>query len=533
MARNMETRARGSKQTNQSRFARNMAPRVPRSTFNRSRRLSTTFDAAGKIYPVLVDEILPGDTIRCQMASLVRMATPLHPILEDVVVDYHWFFTPYRIIWDNALKFFGEQDDLDNPQTFLIPTITSTAASHQVGSVYDYMGLPIVNAGLTHSALPLRAYQRIWNDWYRPQELSAKVEPAGTGDGPDNALFYGILDRYRRHDYFSSALISPQRGADVDVPLGGTAPVQSTGLQPTFNAASGANQPLQNQSVAGLSITNFPGSPESVTFGNESGLETDLSAVSVLSVNAWREAVTLQQFLEAEARGGSRYAELVDTMFGVNFPDRLYRPEYLGGSTTQLTVNQVPQTSNTVTGTDASPQGNLAAFAQGGGISRPITKSFVEHGVLLCLASVRRAQVTYQQGLHRMWSRQTRYDHFFPMFANLGEDAILSKEIFADGSANDDNVWGYQERWAEYKYAHPNQVTGKMRSAATSSLDTWHLADDYSTRPTLNLDWMKEDPPIDRVIAVTSEPHFLAEHVFSFQHTRCMPVSGVPGLRRF
>ena len=534
------TRARGARKTNQARFARNMAPRVPRSTFNRSKRLSTTLDEAGKLYPVYVDnDILPGDTVSMQMASLVRMATPLHPILEDLVVDFHWFFTPWRIVWDNALPFFGEQVDLDNPVTYLIPTTTSGSSTHVVGSLWDYFGLPIVGSGLEHSALPHRCYYKIWNDWYRPQELSPKLFNGNTGDGPDSASLFNLLDRYRRHDYFSSALVSPQRGADVDIPIGGIVPVESTGVDMVMRASGGTTGTVRSSTVSGLNINYYPGSPENMDWGasgaTTTGLQVDLAAVSNITVNAWREAITLQQFLEAEARGGSRYAELVDTMFGVNFPDRLYRPEYLGGFSTNIGVTQVPQTSNTVTGTDASPQGNLAAFAQGGGVSRRWTKSFVEHGTLMCLASVRRAQVAYQQGMHRMWSRQTRYDHFWPIFANLGEDAILSKEIYATGTpgvGDDDAVWGYQERWAEYKYAITNQVTGKMRSAATSSLDTWHLADDYSSRPTLNLSWMKEDPPIDRVIAVTSEPHFLAEVVFSTQYSRCMPVSGVPGLRR-
>lgn len=536
------TRARGASRTNQARFARNMAPRVPRSSFNRSKRLSTTLDEAGKLYPVYVDnDILPGDTVRMQMASLVRLATPLHPILDELVVDFHWFFVPYRIVWDNALAFFGEQTDLDNPTSYVIPTTTSGASTHVVGSLWDYMGLPIVGSGLVHSALPHRAYYKIWNDWYRPQELSPMLFRGNTGDGPDSASLFQILDRYRRHDYFSSALISPQRGADVDIPIGGIVPVETDTTTPTFSSTGGVtNQPLNYVQVVTHPSTltlgaAADGTSRATQFGDNTGLQVDLASVSNITVNAWREAITLQQFLEAEARGGSRYAELVDTMFGVNFPDRLYRPEYLGGFTTQIQVTQVPQTSNTVTGTDASPQGNLAAFAQGGGVSRPWTKSFVEHGTLMCLASARRAQVTYQQGMHRMWSRQTRFDHYWPMFANLGEDAILSKEIYATGTPgvnDDDKVFGYQERWAEYKYAITNQVTGKMRSAATSSLDTWHLADDYSTRPELNLSWMREDPPIDRIIAVTTEPHFLAEVVYSAEYTRCMPVSGVPGLRR-
>ena len=539
MASRYATRARGSRKTNQARFARNMAPRVPRSTFNRSKRLSTTLDEAGILYPVYVDtDILPGDTVRMQMASLVRLATPLHPILEDVVVDFHWFFCPFRIVWDNALAFFGEQTDLDNPTTYTIPTTTSGGATHISGSLWDYFGLPIVGSGLVHSALPHRAYYKIWNDWYRPQELQAMLFRGNTGDGPDSASLFSLQKRYRRHDYFSSALVSPQRGADVDIPIGGIVAVEPNATQayPELATTAGDSSRFRRDASFGAYYNPNPSANATDMFWDEPNLQVDLSSVSNITVNAWREAITLQQFLEAEARGGSRYAELVDTMFGVNFPDRLYRPEYLGGFTTSINVTQVPQTSRTVTTpTDPSPQGNLAAFAQGGGVSRPWTKSFVEHGILMCLASARRAQVSYQQGIHRMWTRTTRYDHYWPMFANLGEDAILSKEIYATGTPgvnDDDKVWGYQERWAEYKYAITNQVTGKMRSVASGSLDTWHLAEDYSSRPELNESWMREEPPIDRIIAVDTEPHFLAEVVFATDYTRCMPVSGVPGLRR-
>lgn len=546
-----QTRARGRRGARQSRFAVNMVPRVPRSTFNRSHSHKATMDT-GVLIPVKVDEILPGDTVRMQMASFARLATPLHPLLDDLQIDFHVWFVQNRNIWTQFLAFMGEQDDINNPTDYLTPVMSPPAGGWAVGSLGDHMGIRPGVDGFTHSALPFRGYQKIFDDYYRPQELRP-IDPNVdySSDGPDVPANYQIQPRYRRHDYFSSALISPQRGPGVDLPIGGQAPLVG---QPGAHAFVPPTIEGMSSGTVGSYKANAVNTPNGYWNGNGFILDEDLkwnhpgidlgttpagmtlpyadldnTVASGLTVNAWREAVTLQRFLEAEARGGSRYAELVNTMFGVTFPDRLYRAEYLGGTSTNITVSQVPQTSET---TAQSPQGNLAAFGQGGGVGRPIMKSFDEHGWLIVLASARRTVVSYQQGLHKMWSRRTRYDHYFPMFANLGEQPILNKELYVAGDAQDDETFGYAERWSEYKFAF-NTIAGEFRSDFAQSLDTWHLADDYLSRPALNEQWMVEKPPMDRVLAITDTPQLLLDMYFSVAHTRCMPTYGVPGLTRF
>ena len=546
-----QTRPQGANRSAQSRHATNMVPRIQRSTFNRSSTVKTTLDS-GRVYPILVDEILPGDTVQMSIGGFCRMATPLHPVLEDVVVDLHCFFIPHRIVWDNALAFWGEQDDLDNPIDYLIPEISIPAEGINVGSMLDYMGVPTGRGPFTVSALPQRCMIQLYNDWFRHQELQPKL-PLDKGDGPD--AIAAIPQRNRRHDYFAAALTSPQRGEEVELPIGGSAPLVGNPNMvpvstPTF-LFDGAfpDAPLQNQvgssnvewqgtqgvansntmdwSNIGLRIDLDTTGPGGVT------PEADLTQAAGVTVSAFRELLALQHYLELEARSGSRYAELVNAFFGVNFPDRLYRAELCGSMSIPINVYQVTQMSGTAPGVIDTPQGNLAAYAQGGKMQGIATKSFVEHGHIIVTASVRRGAVSYQQGLHKMWSRRTKFDHYFPQFAGLGEQAILNQEIFIDGTAADTEVWGYIPRWDEYRFGPGNRVTGQMRSDFAQSLDAWHLADDYGqTRPSLNATWMQELPPMERVLAVQDVPEFIFEAAFNLQHTRAMPIHGVPGLRR-
>ncbi len=565
--RNRTPRAPGRGRIAQNRHAVNMQPRIQRSTLNRSHRVSTTLDTVGVIYPVALHEILPGDTVKLSVGGLVRLATPIHPILDDVVLDIHVFFAQDRNLWDNALKFYGEQDDLSSPQTFLQPTITSASSTHGTGSIFDYYGIPIGPGGLgrngiEHKAIPIRGYHQIHEDWYRHQELAPKYG-IDKGDGPDSPL-QELRFRNRRYDYFSAALTSPQRGDAPELNIGGQAPLvgnplmQSSTVPPTFDTTIGSGfAPNELELAAGAGTVSVDFTKDTGTGSGdlqfvETGLSADLgvagldgtgaagtlpfadlSTVSGFTINDLRDTIAIQHFLEAEARGGSRYAELVDVFFGVNFPDRLYRTQYLGGGTIPITVHQVPQTSNTISsGGDASAQGNLAAYGQGVGITRPVVFSSVEHGFIHVLVSARRSAVTYQDGLHRQWSRSTRFEHYWPQFAFLGEEGISSREIYADGTAGDDDVWGYIPRWDSYRYGN-NIVTGKMRSNASGTLHSWNLADSYSSRPVLNEEWMKEQPDIARVIAVTDEPDLLAEFAVSLMHTRPMPVHSIPGLSRF
>lgn len=539
-------------------FSQIPSTQIPRSVFDRSHGYKTTFNS-GFLVPFYVDEVLPGDSFKLTATLFARLATPIVPFMDNLYLETFFFFVPNRLVWDNWQKFNGEQKNPSDSTDFLIPTVSGTNVQNQ--TLWDYFGLPTnVNEALKVNALPFRAYNLIFNEWFRDENLQESLN-VPTGDGPDSLSDYNLVRRGKRHDYFTSCLPWPQKGPGVEISLGGVAKVTGDfslaaqyGSYHADNTVGSVSNWSSSYPVSftdpvslgekdniwsrvpktiPLSITaTDPSDPGKVSFYAGRGLvlannlSADLSSASPISINDLRQAFQIQKLYERDARGGTRYTEILRSHFGVISPDaRLQRPEYLGGSSARISINPVQQTSAT---NETTPQGNLAAYGVASDSFHGFSKSFVEHGYVFGFVNVR-ADLTYQQGLNRMWSRQGRFDFYWPVLAHLGEQAVLNKEIYAQGTTDDDKVFGYQERYAEYRY-YPGQITGKFRSTDPQPLDSWHLAQNFSSLPTLSDQFIQDNPPVDRVIAVQNEPQFLFDSYIRLKCARPMPVYSVPGL---
>jgi hypothetical protein len=542
------------------------APQVyqKRSRFDRSFVRKMTFNE-GKLVPFFVDEVLPGDTISLTVRDFCRLATPVAPFMDNLYLDKFFFFVPNRLVWEHWQNFCFEQEDPDDSTDYVVPTCQlagGTAGENGIGTVWDYFALPtgLTNA-LNVNALPFRMYYLIWNEWFRDENLqkSVKIDKSDT-----NAVFkqdrvsdqpswifstgttyvngFALAPRGKRFDYFTSALPFQQKGPGVSIGLAGTASVDSTipidwpmEVKPNGGSYSTVNRyELAETDYAtrtGALWTNnsnrndWSGTNLKLPDFSE-GLTVDLDSSSIFTISSLRTAFQMQKFYERLARGGSRYTEVLTSFFGVVSPDsRLQRPEYLGGSSKMMNINPVAQTSSTG---DVTPQGNLAAYGVSASKYHAFTKSFVEHGYIIGLLEVR-ADLTYQQGINKMWLRSTVYDWFWPTFAHLSEQAILNAEIYAQGTDEDKGVFGYQERYAEYRY-HPSEICGHFRSTYTKPLDVWHLSQKFDSLPTLSDQFIQDNPPVDRVVAVKNYPHFLIDIGFKYHSTRAMPMYGIPGL---
>lgn len=522
---------------------------IPRSQFDRSHGWKGAF-GAGKLVPFFVDEVLPGDTFNLSTSMLARLSTPIVPFMDNLWLRTFFFFVPNRLLWEHWEAMNGDQRSGPTASTdYLVPQANISGV--KIGSIGDAMGLPIgKNTEVTE--LPLRAYSLIWNEWFRDQNLQNAfnidknsqreyvADTAISGTNVDNPVYYSsdYLPVAKFHDYFTSSLPWPQKGPGVEISLGSTVPIVASissagdGI-PTFNVVTGTNR---NDGALGslpnktLILDAAPTQYNLIWKNPNLGVSgtVDLSQSTPISINDLRQAFQIQKLYERDARGGTRYTEILRSHFGVVSPDaRLQRPEYLGGGKTRINVNPVQQTSSTDEAS-GTPQGNLAAYAVAVDSRHSFTKSFVEHGFVIGLVCVQ-SDLTYQQGLNRMWSRKARFDYYWPVFAHLGEQAVLNKEIYCQGTEEDDKVFGYQERYAEYRY-FPSQITGQLRSTSSTPLDVWHLAEKFDSLPTLSDQFIRDNTPLSRVVAVQDEPPIILDAWFDLKSVRPMPVYSTPGL---
>lgn len=519
----------------QNHFAQVPQIKRPRSQFKRVSRHKHTFDE-GQLIPFYLDDALPGDTFNIKASMFARLATPIFPIMDNMYLETFWFFVPARLVWDNFVKQHGERANPNDSTDFTTPVIDSTtiAANSAIGSLWDNYGLPMQGKQYLDrvSALPFRMYNFIWNEWFRDQDLQNSIT-VSTGDGPDSLANYPLRRIGKFKDYFTTARPSPQKGPNVTLPLGTTAPIESTGG--ITNAAYSTNPTdfrtiiVDAQNDMQLGGAAIAGNPNMI-WGNNIGLRANLASATAATINQMREAITIQQMYEIDMRGGTRFIEMIFNHYGVINPDfRLQRPEFLGYNRSMVNIHPVPQQSQTST----TPQGNLAAFGTVASHGNGFIKTFTEFGYVIGLLAVR-SDLSYQEGLDRHWSRRTRFDYYYPTFANLGEQAVLNQEIWTNPAAATGNtgVFGYQERWAEYRFK-TSKVTGLFRSTAgASSLDAWHLAEEFGALPALGDAFIQENAPVDRTIAVPAEPHFIFDSLVENMSSRPMPMYSAPGLMR-
>lgn len=543
----------------ESRFAQVPHANIQRARFKRDYSNITTINE-GDLVPIYVDEVLPGDTISLNQQSLIRMSTPLYPVMDNAYCDFYYFFVPNRLLWEHWENLMGQNDSTywAEKTEYSVPQTTAPSGGWAAGTIADYMGIPTKVQGISVNSLPLRAYARIWNEWFRDENLQQPVVQdtddanntgSNTGTELTDAQNGGLpLKVGKRHDYFTSCLPAPQKGEAATIPIEiESIPVVTsnemhadTGIGLRWNGPTdqegtylmGAKNEAKGSKIwENTGVRSNPDGSQSYTYGlNPANLVATGTGVSTnISINELRQAIALQHILEADARGGTRYVELLAHEFGVTSPDsRLQRSEYIGGSCVPININQVIQTSAT---DSTSPQGNTAAYSMTTSRDKMVKYSAVEHGYIIGLACIR-VDHSYQQGLSRMWTRKGRFDFYHPMLANLSEQAVLNQEIYAQGKAQDTEVFGYQEAWADYRY-HPNIVTGEMRSNYAQSLDAWHYADYYEELPMLSSTWIQEGAEnIDRTLAVQAETshQFIADFYFDQTWTRPMPIYSVPGL---
>lgn len=520
---------------------------IPRSSFDRSHGHKTTFDI-GKLIPIYVDEALPGDTFNLSLTGFSRLATPIKPLMDNMQMETFFFAVPVRQVWDNWERFNGEQDDPADSTDYIVPQINvppTTPIANET-TVYDYMGIPtnVNNAEQwSFNSLFVRAYRHIYNEWFRDQNHVPKFS-VPRGDGPDDLTeMQNVFRRRKRPDYFTSCLPWPQKGEPVTVPIGQQAPIVPDPSAvnpnaPTFQGPGGAPGP----STIGWNGEDGADTRAAFEFAAGSagvkpaewfdpGLIADLTDATSITINDLRQSFQVQKILERDARGGTRYPEILRAHFGVTDPQMLVlqRPEFLGGGSSPVNITPVTQNTPTNVVPDVTPQGNLAAYGTATLKGHGFTKSFTEHCIIIGLVNVR-ADLTYQQGLNRMWNRKTRFDFYWPALSHIGEQAVENKEIYLKGeAAADEAVFGYQERYAEYRFK-PSQITGKFRSTDPASLDIWHLAEEYTDTPVLGVPWLSDNTPVDRVIAVQDEPHFIFDSFIRLKCARPMPLYGVPGM---